>query len=137
MQVSDAMSNPWWAAMYNRDLVQDPTNKSYSHFNVSGLNLPITIESNPQYAVEMNRHTDGLNTYKVGAVSANVVPLVGRSTPLTPAHGTVGVTALGAAYRPQAGIAGCSARTGDPSGCASVYINPVSMGEPLKYSRLG
>lgn len=138
MQVSDAMSNPWWSAMYTRNLVKDPTNKNYSNFNQPGLTLPIVVESNPQYSVAMNRHQDGLDAYKMGAVSPAAAAQMGRIHPAALPSNVLGAVALGPnAGRSVGGISGCASRTGDPTGCASLFLNTSSMGQPLTYSRMG
>lgn len=138
-QVSDSMSNAWWRNMYGRYLQIDPSNKNYSFFNQPGLTQPITCDSNPQYAVAMQRHQDGINTYQLGGVSPQAAALIGQSRPNPAVLGVKAPGSVGMAFRPQAGASACSARTGDPSGCMQMAFQQSSVvgAAPMRYSRMG
>ncbi len=139
-QISDYMDSPWWRNMYQRSLIADPVNKNYSIFNQPGLTLPLVVESNPEYSVQMRRNNDGLNAYNVGGVSKFAASRMGNTHPSSPMVLGVGAPGrVGAPVRSSTGISGCSARTGDPSGCATVYLNqPLApMEQGSRYNRLG
>jgi len=127
-QISDFMHNPWWSAMYARNLVKDPVNVHYSNFNQAGLNTPITVLSTPQYVASLNRHKDGLDSYRMGAVSGQAMTKIGDPHPLV-----MGVGPRGAKARPSGGISGCSAATGNPAGCAAMFLGNTTS-QPVKYS---
>lgn len=127
-QISDFMDDPWWRNMYYRNLIKDPVNPHYSNFNQSGLNTPITVESNQDYVAALNRHKDGLDAYRMGAVSNEAKMKMGSPMPLT-----MGVGPRGAASRPTGGISGCTASSGNPAGCARVFLGDVSS-HPVKYT---
>lgn len=133
-QASDSMENPWWRAMYFRTLHEDPVNRHYGRFNVSGLNQPIAVDANDVYSVALNRHQDGLDAYSMGAVSPMAVPHMGDLRPV-PTR-LLGASAQGPNNRPQGGISGCAAKTGNPSGCATVFLGQTG-GDPVRFSRLG
>jgi hypothetical protein len=98
-QVSDFQSGSWWNNMYNRYSLRDPSNHQYGTFNNAGLNLPITIESTNQYAVQLKRYADGVAAYKVGIVSPSAADL-----------------------QASANIQRCTDATGHPVACAMVGL---------------
>lgn len=63
------MYNRWNADMYNKYNHRDPTNKYYGYYNWQAVHSPLTIDSNPQYTIELDRHCNGACTYNIGAVS--------------------------------------------------------------------
>lgn len=138
-QTSDFMSNDWWRNMYGRYLQIDPSNKNYSHFNQPGLTQPITCDSNPQYAIAMQRHQDGVNAYQLGGVSPQAAALIGQSRPNTALLGVKAPASVGMSFRPQSGAAACNAATGDPTGCMQMAFqqSSVAAASPMRYSRMG
>ena len=66
--IRDSMGNKWWADMYNRYNLSDPADAYYGRFPSSGLNLPVTIDAGPQFAVQLTRHCNGVCAYDVGSV---------------------------------------------------------------------
>lgn len=70
--VRDYMYSEWWASTYNRYNFQDPSNKNYGHFPFAARHRPLTIDSNPEYTIELDRHDSGANSYNIGAVGAYV-----------------------------------------------------------------
>lgn len=127
-QISDFLDDEWWSAMYFRNLIRDPVNPHYSNFSQSGLNTPITVESNPQYVAALNRHKDGLDAYRMGAVSQKAVMHMGTPVPLV-----LGVGPRGEKARPTGGISGCVKNTGNPAGCATMFLGETTS-HPVKYS---
>jgi len=127
-QISDFLDDPWWNMTYSRNLIKDPVNPHYSNFNQSGLNMPITVVSNQDYVAALNRHKDGLDAYRMGGVSSQAKMRMGRPQPLT-----LGIGPRGAASGPTGGISGCTKETGNPAGCAAMYLGDVSV-HPVKYS---
>jgi hypothetical protein len=113
MDINDVSGNKWWAAMYRRTIYTDPMNDGLGSYPYAGLETPIVPNSNDQVSVAYLRHQDGVNTYKMGAVS-----------PQAAAHmGNPQLAALGAAPGGTAGgISGCTARTGNPSLCTQAFL---------------
>jgi hypothetical protein len=137
-QVNDSMSNDWWRNMYSRYVQTDPSNKNYSFFNQPGLTQPLTVASNPQYVVDMQRHQDGVNTYQLGGVTPQAAALIGQSRPRTTGLGVKAPASVGQSFRPTSGAAACNAASGDPSGCMQMAMQQSSAASaPMRYSRLG
>lgn len=137
--VSDSMSNDWWRNMYTRYLHDDPSIKNYSLFNQPGLTQPITCESNPEYAVIMQRHQDGVNTYKLGGVSPQAAAVIGSTSLNASLLGVKAPSSVGLSHRPYHpnSASACNARTGDPSGCMMLAMQQSSAPGPMTYSRMG
>ena len=113
--VRDFMGNPWWASTYNRYNFQDPSNENYGHFATSGRHTPLTIDSNPYYTIQLDRHGHGADAYNIGAVNSYVK----RS---------------GDNIR----IDVCSDVTGAPNICARKYLGDrVDFAGNPRYDRLG
>lgn len=136
-QVSDSMSSDWWRNMYSRYVQADPSNKNYSFFNQPGLTQPITCDSNPQYAIAMQRHQDGVNSYQLGGVTPQAAALIGHSRPNTILSGVKAPASVGMSFRPQSGAAACNASSGDPAGCMQMAMQTGTSNAPMRYSRLG
>jgi hypothetical protein len=99
--------------MYDRYNYTDPSTRNYGKFKRSGLNTPITIDSNPQYTVILSRHCNGVCSYDIGGVSD-------------------------AGHRVHEKIDQCSDRTGAPNQCARAYLGKqVDFAGNRGYDRLG
>lgn len=110
--------------MYSRYSTVDPSNQHYGLYPFSQTHKPLTIDSNTQYTVELDRHCGSLCSYNIGGVS----PLV-RGNKM---------------FRK---IDACSDDTGAPHLCARAYIgnqavfggggggDRVSGGDGLSFSR--
>lgn len=96
-RIQDSMGDPWWREMYKRYSKYDPSNRNYGTYDNHGLNTPITISSNPEFAVQMKRYHNGVDKYNVGGVSEKGIML-------------------------QDSINACSSQTGMPTGCAIGYL---------------
>jgi len=71
--IRGSLPNPWWAAMYNRySGSSDPSNQHYGHFSHTQIHQPLTIDSNNQYTIELDRHCGSLCAYNIGGVSPAV-----------------------------------------------------------------
>lgn len=111
----DSLKDPWWAETYNRYVYHDPSNRYYGKFAWSQSHRPLTIDSNPLYTIDLDRHGHGMAAYNIGAVS----PVVKMS---------------GANIR----IDLCSDNTGAPNACARKYLgNKVDFAGNSVYDRLG
>jgi hypothetical protein len=109
--IRDAMGDPWWASMYSRFNVSDPSNKNYGWSRTSGLNQPLVIESNRNVSIQLSRHCNGICTYDIGNVTPN-------------------------SY--SAGINECSDTTGAPYLCAKGYLGQnANVRGSYRYDRLG
>lgn len=114
--VRDSMHVPWWASTYNRYNYRDPSNVHYGRFAQAATNTPLTIDSNPLYAVQLNRHCSGVCSYNVGAVDREV-------------H------LSGAGHK----IWECSDSTGAPNLCGSVVLGRkrTDFAGSRQYDRMG
>src|SRR5947199_138559 len=101
-----SLHNPWWSQMYERYTNGDPSNKHYGHFALSQTYQPLTIDSNNQYTIELDRRCGSLCSYNIGGVS----PFVRRNN----------------TFRK---IDQCSDETGAPHMCARAYIGKRSVTE--------
>ena len=97
--IRGSLPNPWWNGMYNRYSTIDPSNQHYGHFSQAQTHQPMTIDSNNQYTIELDRHCGSLCSYNIGGVS----PAVRRNK----------------VFRK---IDDCSDDTGAPHLCARAYI---------------
>ena|SRR5271166_5677984 len=111
----DQMSNSWWVSTYNRYNYHDPSNANYGRFATAARHNPLTIDSNPEYTIELDRSASGADAYNIGAVGAYV-----RKTGLNMK------------------IDVCSDLTGAPNQCAKKYLGKRTdfLGNPT-YDRLG
>lgn len=122
--IRGSLPNPWWNQMYSRYSTVDPSNQHYGLYPFSQTHKPLTIDSNTQYTVELDRHCGSLCSYNIGGVS----PLVRGN-------------------RMFRKIDACSDDTGAPHLCARAYIgnqavfggggggDRVSGGDGLSFSR--
>lgn len=55
--------------MYVRYSTEDPSNQHYGRFAHAQAHQPMTIDSNSQYTVELDRHCGSLCSYNIGGVS--------------------------------------------------------------------
>lgn len=93
-RIQDYMNNPWYREMYKRYSVHDPSNRNYGTYDNAGINTPLTIASNPNFAIQMKRYQNGVDKYSVGGISKEGVML-------------------------QSQLNACSSATGMPTGCAT------------------
>lgn len=70
--IRGSLPNPWWNSMYVRYNTNDPSNQHYGHFALPQTHQPMTIDSNSQYTVELDRHCGSLCSYNIGGVSPEV-----------------------------------------------------------------
>lgn len=122
--IRGSLGNQWWRSMYNRYTTGDPVNQHYGSFALNQIHRPLTIDSNDQYTVDLDRHCGSLCSYNIGGVSKLV-----RSNHL---------------FRR---IDECSDDTGAPHMCARSYIgnqavfggggggSPVASGDISSLSR--
>lgn len=68
----DSLKDPWWAETYNRYVYHDPSNRYYGRFAWAQSHRPLTIDSNPIYAIDLDRHGHGMEAYNVGAVDMRI-----------------------------------------------------------------
>ena len=97
--IRGSLPNPWWNSMYTRYSTNDPSNQHYGHFNLNQTHQPLTIDSNNQYTIELDRHCGSLCSYNIGGVS----PAVRKNNTYLK-------------------IDNCSDETGAPHMCARAYI---------------
>ena len=97
--IRGSLSDSWWNSMYTRFSTGDPSNQHYGHFALTQTHKPLTIDSNTQYTIDLDRHCGSLCAYNIGGVS----PMVRRD---------------GLFNR----IDQCSDDTGAPHMCAKAYI---------------
>lgn len=97
--IRGSLSNPWWNSMYVRYSAGDPSCQHYGHFPMSQAHKPLTIDSNTQYTIDLDRHCGSLCSYNIGGVS----PFVRQNNMFNK-------------------IDACSDDTGAPHMCAKAYI---------------
>jgi len=91
--------------MQNRYSLGDPSNRRYGVWDTAGIRTPLVVESSPDYAVQLRGAQDGINAYKVGAVSVEAAGSISR-------------------------VQRCSGATGHPVLCANTALageNPLGL----------
>ncbi len=99
--------------MYIRYVNSDPSNNFYGKGYSSGLNQPLFVEANPQVAIQLSRHCNGVCAYDVGAVSRSLDSQMRN-------------------------INECSDLTGAPYVCTTAYMgNTAKLRGSPRYDRMG
>jgi hypothetical protein len=64
--IRDSLEDPWYRAMYVRySQPNNPDNRNYQKGGYNGIESPIFIDANQDYAIELSRH-DSICPYKIG-----------------------------------------------------------------------
>ena len=70
--IRGSLPDPWWNSMYTRYSAGEPSNQHYGRFHLSQSHQPLTIDSNNQYTIELDRSCGSLCSYNIGGVSPAV-----------------------------------------------------------------